>query len=83
MSRHGIAPSAPPPETGGPPEAGGHPEDGGPTDASAIIRQESLFGRLPLLPGEREYGALGAHATCFAYAVAFVAFGQASKTASS
>jgi len=35
-----------------------------------FIRQESLFGRLPLLPGEREYGNLGAHSTCFAYAVA-------------
>ena len=35
-----------------------------------IIRQESQFGRLPLLPAEREYGPLGAHATCFAYAVA-------------
>ena len=35
-----------------------------------IVRQESLFGRLPLLPEEREYGTLGAHATCFAYAVA-------------
>jgi NCS1 family nucleobase:cation symporter-1 len=32
--------------------------------------QESLFGRMPLLPGEREYGTLGAHATCFAFAVA-------------
>jgi NCS1 family nucleobase:cation symporter-1 len=37
---------------------------------SELIRQESLFGRLPLLPGEREYGTLGAHNTCFAYAVA-------------
>jgi len=35
-----------------------------------LIRQESLFGRLPLLPSEREYGTLGAHNTCFAYAVA-------------
>jgi NCS1 family nucleobase:cation symporter-1 len=35
-----------------------------------IVRQESQFGRLPLLPPEREYGSLGAHATCFAYAVA-------------
>jgi len=37
---------------------------------SELIRQESLFGRLPLLPSEREYGTLGAHNTCFAYAVA-------------
>ena len=37
---------------------------------SDLIRQESLFGRLPLLPSEREYGTLGAHNTCFAYAVA-------------
>lgn len=35
-----------------------------------LLRQESLFGRLPLLPSEREYGTLGAHNTCFAYAVA-------------
>jgi NCS1 family nucleobase:cation symporter-1 len=35
-----------------------------------LIRQESLFGRLPLLLSEREYGAAGAHTTCFAYAVA-------------
>ncbi len=34
------------------------------------MRQESVFGRLPLLLEEREYGTLGAHATCFAYAVA-------------
>jgi len=41
-----------------------------PQDDSDLIRQESLFGRLPLLPSEREYGQVGAHATCFAYAVA-------------
>jgi len=34
------------------------------------VRRESTFGRLPLLPEEREYGAWGAHATCFSYAVA-------------
>jgi NCS1 family nucleobase:cation symporter-1 len=34
------------------------------------VRQQSVFGRLPLLPEEKEYGAWGAHATCFAYAVA-------------
>ncbi|MFQ5877840.1 MAG: cytosine permease [Acidobacteriota bacterium] len=39
-------------------------------EPGSIIRQESLFGRLPLLLEEREYGARGAHATCFAYAVA-------------
>lgn len=35
-----------------------------------LIRQKSLFGRLPLLLDEREYHLKGAHATCFAYAVA-------------
>jgi len=40
------------------------------SSSSELIRQESLFGRLPLLPEEREYGTLGAHMTCFAYAVA-------------
>ena len=39
-------------------------------DQQAIIREETLYGRLPLLPEEREYGTLGANATCFAYAVA-------------
>jgi len=39
-------------------------------DQQAIIREETLYGRLPLLPEEREYGPLGANATCFAYAVA-------------
>jgi NCS1 family nucleobase:cation symporter-1 len=32
--------------------------------------EDSAFGRLPLLAGEREYGTLGAHTTCFAYAIA-------------
>lgn len=32
--------------------------------------QESVFGRMPVLLGEREYGTAGAHTTCFAYAVA-------------
>ncbi len=32
--------------------------------------EESVFGRMPLLPGERELGTGGAHASCFAYAVA-------------
>ena len=31
---------------------------------------ESVFGRMPLLPSEREYGTLGANSTCFAYGVA-------------
>jgi len=39
-------------------------------EEAAFIRQESLFGRLPLLPWEREYGHAGAHTMCFAYAVA-------------
>jgi NCS1 family nucleobase:cation symporter-1 len=38
--------------------------------SNELIHQESLFGRLPLLPSEREYGTFGAHNTCFAYAVA-------------
>ncbi len=32
--------------------------------------EESVFGRMPLLPSEREYGTLGANSTCFAYGVA-------------
>jgi NCS1 family nucleobase:cation symporter-1 len=36
----------------------------------AATEQESVFGRMPVLLGEREYGTAGAHATCFAYAVA-------------
>ena len=46
------------------------PETDSAASDAAFIRQESLFGRLPLLPSEREYGHLGAHSTCFAYAVA-------------
>jgi len=34
----------------------------------------SLFGRMPLLLKEREYGTLGAHGNCFAYAIATWAF---------
>ncbi len=49
--------------------AAGRPGPSGAVD-EALIRQESLFGRLPLLPAEREYHTGGAHATCFAYAVA-------------
>lgn len=33
-------------------------------------RPLSVYGRMPLLPSEREYGLLGAHGTCFAYAIA-------------
>lgn len=36
----------------------------------AAAQQESVFGRMPVLLGEREYDTGGAHATCFAYAVA-------------
>jgi NCS1 family nucleobase:cation symporter-1 len=32
--------------------------------------QDSVLGRMPVLLGEREYGTVGAHMTCFAYAVA-------------
>lgn len=35
-----------------------------------FIRDESLYGRLPLLVEEREYDTLGAHTMCFAFAVA-------------
>jgi NCS1 family nucleobase:cation symporter-1 len=35
-----------------------------------LVRQESFSGRLPLYGQEREYKFGGAHATCFAYAVA-------------
>jgi len=33
-------------------------------------QEDSAFGRLPLLIGEREYGTVSAHTTCFAYAIA-------------
>ena len=32
--------------------------------------RESVFGRMPVLLPEREYGSGGAHASCFAYAIA-------------
>jgi NCS1 family nucleobase:cation symporter-1 len=32
--------------------------------------EDSAFGRLPLLIGEREYGTASAHTTCFAYSIA-------------
>ena len=40
-----------------------------PSDAE-FVEQESIYGRLPLLPDEREYDTRGAHTTSFAYAVA-------------
>jgi len=45
-------------------------DNAGSRSNAELIRQESIFGRLPLLPDEREYDTRGAHATCFAYAVA-------------
>jgi NCS1 family nucleobase:cation symporter-1 len=42
---------------------------GGP-DVTARLRDEALFGRLPLLRAEREYGTKGILATGFTYAVA-------------
>jgi NCS1 family nucleobase:cation symporter-1 len=42
----------------------------GPSDHAESIREESLYGRLPLLPEEREYDTRGAYTMCFAYAVA-------------
>jgi NCS1 family nucleobase:cation symporter-1 len=41
-----------------------------PSSDAEFVRQESIYGRLPLLPEEREYGTRGAHSTNFAYAVA-------------
>ncbi len=38
--------------------------------ADSSQQQDSLFGRMPVLLAEREYGTGGAHANCFAYAVA-------------
>jgi NCS1 family nucleobase:cation symporter-1 len=35
-----------------------------------LIRDESIYGRLPLLIEEREYDTRGAHTMCFAFAVA-------------
>ena len=34
------------------------------------LQQDSVLGRMPVLLDEREYGTVGAHTTCFAYAVA-------------
>jgi len=38
--------------------------------SSPAKEQDSVFGRMPVLLDEREYGTAGAHTTCFAYAVA-------------
>jgi len=35
-----------------------------------VRAQDSVFGRMPVLLDEREYGTVGAHMTCFAFAVA-------------
>ena len=43
------------------------PETGEPL---ASEQEERAFGRMPLLPWEREYDTQGAHTTCFAYAIA-------------
>ena len=40
--------------------------DGGEFSGSSL----SVYGRVPLLLSEREYGSLSAHGTCFAYAIA-------------
>jgi NCS1 family nucleobase:cation symporter-1 len=44
--------------------------DRGAAGAGAPGEAASVFGRMPLLPAEREYRSFGAHATCFAYAIA-------------
>lgn len=41
-----------------------------PSHQQELAHQESVFGRMPLRLGEREYGTAGAHATCFAFSVA-------------
>ena len=38
--------------------------------SASNAHEHAVFGRLPLLLHEREYGNLGAHGTCFAYAIA-------------
>jgi NCS1 family nucleobase:cation symporter-1 len=45
------------------------PEPGSVQHAAAS-ESASIFGRLPLRLDEREYGTLGAHGNCFAYAIA-------------
>lgn len=39
-------------------------------EIEALVKEEAIFGRLPLLPNEREYDLKGISATGFAYAVA-------------
>ena len=46
---------------GGPPESGSE---------HAVDEQLSVYGRMPLLLSEREYGTWSAHGTCFAYGIA-------------
>jgi len=41
-----------------------------PLTEAEFVKQESIYGRLPLLPDEREYDTRGAHSTSFAFAVA-------------
>ena len=48
--------------------AGGFDSEANRPDSPA--REDSAFGRLPLLIGEREYGTASAHTTCFAYSIA-------------
>jgi NCS1 family nucleobase:cation symporter-1 len=49
--------------------------------ADEAAGQASVFSRLPLKLGEREYGNLSAHGTCFAYAIATWCFLVGSYTA--
>jgi len=44
--------------------------DPGANSGNSAGQEDSAFGRLPLLIGEREYGTASAHTTCFAYAIA-------------
>ena len=41
-----------------------------PATAPPGVHEGSVFGRLPVRLGEREYGTISAHGTCFAYAIA-------------
>jgi nucleobase:cation symporter-1, NCS1 family len=45
-------------------------EEMGNSSLEARVKEEAIFGRLPLLPSEREYSTYGISATGFAYAVA-------------
>lgn len=49
--------------------SGGSEKPGAASDAPATL-EASIFGRMPVLLAEREYGPAGAHATCFAFAIA-------------